>query len=256
MHQESDERYQGGYQNSSAPLGEEVPLASISSSAANGNGNDGGNMNNSNHSYSMNQSVGSSIASVEEDDLNEADLLARKLMACNDNDDLEKIVLRRSLNIPYQSIGTGDGHGPGRGPFGFRMGMGRSAGKSIGAGRNGPLFVSKRTKGADRSLVQNLIAMISLAMLGLAFIFVLLTISTIVAGPPNEPVGPYKLVELQVCVNVTKRHVRAHCLSSSICVIFPILKSMNLYRREKTFSITTYSTMEWIRKARKVTSIT
>jgi hypothetical protein len=43
-----------------------------------------------------------------------------------------------------------------------------------------------------------MIAMVSLALLGLLVIFVLLEVSSIVIGPPSEPIGPYKLVEVQV----------------------------------------------------------
>eukprot|EP01083_Nonionella_stella_P232564 820233_1 len=103
-------------------------------------------------------------------------------MACNDNEDLEKIVLRRSLDIPYQNIQEGQQSSMG-------MGYGSSMGMSMASRRRGPLFQSRRTKGADRSLLHNMVAMISLALLGLIIIFVLLQISTIVVGPPSEPVG-------------------------------------------------------------------
>lgn len=49
----------------------------------------------------------------------------------------------------------------------------------------------------DQSLFQKMVAMISLALLGLLTIFVLLQVSSLIVGPPSQPVGPYQLVEMQ-----------------------------------------------------------
>jgi hypothetical protein len=112
------------------------------------------------------------------ENLSDADILARKLLACNDNEDLENIVMRRSLDISNH-------HGP-------------RAGIHKGGVRNGYFATSRRSKKEDETLFQRMVTIISLALLGLLVIFVLLQVSGIVVGPPSQPVGPYKLVELQV----------------------------------------------------------
>lgn len=110
----------------------------------------------------------------------EADILARKLMACNDNDDLEQYVIHKSLGIPED--GTVAQH---------------SYVTKSGA-RNGYMKLGgRRSKKEDESLFGKMVTIISLALLGLLAIFVLLQVSSLVVGPPSEPIGPYKLVEVQ-----------------------------------------------------------
>lgn len=123
----------------------------------------------------------------------EADILARKLMACNDNDDLEQYVIHKSLGIPED--GTVAQH---------------SYVTKSGA-RNGYMKLGgRRSKKEDESLFGKMVTIISLALLGLLAIFVLLQVSSLVVGPPSEPIGPYKLVEVQVSYQITHSLFHPH----------------------------------------------
>eukprot|EP00979_Chaetoceros_neogracilis_P018251 scaffold10559_cov267-Chaetoceros_neogracile.AAC.9 len=124
---------------------------------------------------------GSSIASSDDskdalntkyDEFEDEDKLARKLLACNGNVELESIVMRRSLDISFHA------------PKGGRVSQ---LNKSK----------SRRSLKEDQSLFQKMFTMISLALLGLLTIFVLLQVSSLIVGPPSQPVGPYQLVEAQ-----------------------------------------------------------
>jgi hypothetical protein len=144
----------------------------------------------SNSSSSYPSSISAAAESSEESDtedhhnnngeISEEDILGRKLIACNNNEELECLVIRRSLDISFHP------------PPGSAK---RKAPRLPGMTR---FSLSKRTRKEDQSLFQKMIAMVSLALLGLLVIFVLLEVSSIVIGPPSEPIGPYKLVEVQV----------------------------------------------------------
>jgi len=140
------------------------------------------------------QSTNSSVASSEDSradgvsnngqdngqDYTAGDTLGRKLIACNNNEDLEQIVLRRSLDISYHTAPCD-----------------RSSSFSIvrKVKHNG---YPRRSKGDEQSLFQKMVVMLSLALLGLLILFCLLQVSSLVVGPPSQPVGPYALVEVQV----------------------------------------------------------
>mmetsp|Transcript_5479 Transcript_5479/g.10444 ORF Transcript_5479/g.10444 Transcript_5479/m.10444 type:complete len:524 (-) Transcript_5479:2313-3884(-) len=115
-------------------------------------------------------------------EVSEEDILGRKLIACNNNEELECLVIRRSLDISF--------HPPGSSAT-------RSRFPKL-AGMTHRFTSSRRTRKEDQSLFQKMVVMVSLALLGLLIIFVLLEVSSIVIGPPSEPIGPYKLVEVQV----------------------------------------------------------
>ena len=104
---------------------------------------------------------------------NEANNLSDRLVAYTDDEVIEGIVLKKSFLL------NGNGEDEDE--------------------ENEKLIQVQRKVGLEKSMVQRLIAMLALALLGLAGIFVLLRLSTLVVGPPSQPVGPYKLVEAQVC---------------------------------------------------------
>ena len=123
----------------------------------------------------------------DHDHTNDAEALARKLMACNNNEDLEHIVMRRTLDIPDHTGKSINVNANGDGPAGTRRAIG-----------NFFFRATRRSKADDRTLFSRMVTIISLACLGVLIIFVLLQVSTLVIGPASQPVGPYKLVEVQV----------------------------------------------------------
>ncbi len=116
----------------------------------------------------------------------EADQLSSKLVACGNNEAMERLVLNKSLSLGGGSSEEDALLGELRREEGlsFRQSSMRS--------------FQKKKEGYDRSMVQRVIAMVSLALLGLMIIVVLLQIGTLIVGPPSQPIGPYKLVEIQV----------------------------------------------------------
>lgn len=120
----------------------------------------------------------------------EADILSERLLACGGNSVMEAIVLKNSF-----SLGNGSGDDEE---------LNREKKKGL-PHKNHHLSQSpkhhRRKDGYDKTMVQRVIAMFSLAVLGLMIIVVLLQIGTLIVGPPSQPIGPYKLVEIQVSLN-------------------------------------------------------
>lgn len=107
----------------------------------------------------------------------DADTLSMRLVACNDNEELEDMVLRRTLDLSQHNTDQ-EPRKPRPSPWNI-----------------GESFSSYSS--TDRSLLQNLVALVALAMLGLILIFVFIEISSLITGPPSLPVGQYTLIELQ-----------------------------------------------------------
>lgn len=144
-------------------------------------------------SYSSYQSGSSSSSedsqfesNKKNNEFGDGDQLGRKLLACNGNEELEDLVMRRSLDIAF--------HGKKSDPRSSAMGRDN---------RMANFSISRRSFLEDQSLFQKMVAMISLALLGLLTIFVLLQVSSLIVGPPSQPVGPYQLVEMQVRNHIT-----------------------------------------------------
>ena len=120
------------------------------------------------------------LSAMGDQENSKADELARKLIACNGNADLENIVMKRSLDEPT----------PGKAWIASWKAKHKRNAYFLKSGR--------RNREVERSVFQKMVTMISLALLGLLTLFVLLQLSSIVVGPPRQPVGPYKIVEVQV----------------------------------------------------------
>jgi len=142
--------------------------------------------------YSSYQSGSSSTASSEDSKLEcnnnnyefeNEDRLGRKLLACNGNEELEDLVMRRSLDIAF---------------YAKKSDPRISQSPSMRDHRVANFSISRRSFVEEQNLFQKMVAMISLALLGLLTIFVLLQVSSLIVGPPSQPVGPYQLVEMQV----------------------------------------------------------
>lgn len=115
---------------------------------------------------------------------NQADVLSERLLACGNNDVMERIVLSNSFSLLHgqedvlmQELNRDEG-------FTYRKSHRKSKQRKI--------------DGYDKTMIQRVIAMFSLAMLGLIIIVVLLQIGTLIVGPPSQPIGAYNLVEIQV----------------------------------------------------------
>lgn len=140
----------------------------------------------------------------------DADTLSMRLVACNDNEELEDMVLRRTLDLSQHNTDQ-EPRKPRPSPWNI-----------------GESFSSYSS--TDRSLLQNLVALVALAMLGLILIFVFIEISSLITGPPSLPVGQYTLIELQV------RSISPLSFSL-IFSSFHISSFLYNYRREKHFLI-------------------
>ena len=128
-------------------------------------------------------------AAVEETNLNRAaDRLSMRLVACGDNDAMENLVLKTSFSLEGED----------------QQQQLRDLQKEEGVIHHRRSSLSKRQQRKqnvyDKSLVQRVIAMFSLAILGLIIILVLLRIASLIVGPPSQPIGSYRLVEIQVCL--------------------------------------------------------
>lgn len=132
--------------------------------------------------------------------ISDEDILGRKLIACNNNEELECLVIRRSLDISFHPP-------PGRSARGMHK-FPSTTGGMMG------FSMSRRSRKEDQSLFQKMVAMVSIALLGLLVIFVLLQVSSLVIGPPSEPIGPYKLVEVQEGVDFFNHYVFYNGLDS------------------------------------------
>jgi hypothetical protein len=108
----------------------------------------------------------------------EAEELSMRLVACNDNEKLEEMVLRQTLDLSQHNAKEENKTRPSPWNIGDRSFSGSFS--------------------TDRSLLQNLVALVVIAMLGLIVIFVFIEISSLITGPPSLPVGQYTLIELQV----------------------------------------------------------
>lgn len=107
-----------------------------------------------------------------------AEELSMRLVACNDNEELEDMVLRRTLDLSQHNASQESRRKTRPSPW--------NIGESFGS-----------SSSTDRSLLQKLVALVAIAMLGLIVIFVFIEISSLITGPPSLPVGQYTLIELQ-----------------------------------------------------------
>jgi len=123
-----------------------------------------------------------SISANKANENPEADILAQQLLACNGDEELEHLVMRRSLDISDHAL--------------------HSARTATSKNGYGYFPLSKRSRKEDLTLFQRMVTIISIALIGLLVIFVLFQVSGIVVGPPSQPLGPYKLVQVQVRTNV------------------------------------------------------
>lgn len=117
----------------------------------------------------------------------EANILSERLLACGDNSVMEGIVLQNS----------------------FSLGNGGNDDEELNTQKKqvlphkshhlaqSPKLHHKKKQGYDKTMVQRVIAMFSLAVLGLMIIVALLQIGTLIVGPPSQPIGPYRLKEIQ-----------------------------------------------------------
>jgi len=120
----------------------------------------------------------------------EADHLASGLIACGDDEVLQRTILNKSF-----SLSGDDSHSP----------LLRDEFPSSPHQRRHQHHLQHqhqhqhhtRPTGIGKSMIQRIVAMVSLAVLGLMIIVVLLQVGTLLVGPPSEPVGQYKLVEIQ-----------------------------------------------------------
>jgi hypothetical protein len=140
-----------------------------------------------------------------------ADQLSMRLLAVADDDsDAEDAILYETLNMSN----TG------------------------GSARNqGSMDVSARSQGslsyrdpriAKQAACSRLCGMVGLVVMGLALLFTAFILGVQFIGPPNQPVGPYHLVERQVCGFLFGKdrmddiYLTANPTDSSLCALSPI----------------------------------
>ncbi len=146
----------------------------------------------STNTYSTNSSVTSSngeenLIEVTSSTLDEeAHRLALKLVECGDNDAMESIVLKNSFALNDESKQE------------QLRDLQKGEGLSLANRRSSFKSRQRRQQGYETTMVQRLIALFSLAILGLIAIVVLLQLANLVVGPPLQPIGAYRLVEIQV----------------------------------------------------------
>lgn len=133
-----------------------------------------------------------------------ADRLSARLIACGGNEAMERVVLTNSFDISY---GDGDGDDDLSCDQGdeneilmdeLNINEGATHRRNNYESSRRHSLNSNKLEGYDKTMIQRVIAMFSLAVLGLMIIVVLLQIGTLIVGPPKQPIGAYKLVEIQV----------------------------------------------------------
>lgn len=123
-----------------------------------------------------------------------AEELSVRLVACGNDEDLEQLVLRRTLDLSGHSfVGSSSPEEDSNMSGSKHL---RTYPWSIGY----QSFSSSLFESNQRNLLQKLAALIAFAVLGMIVIFVSIEILSLITGPPRLPVGPYTLVELQVCL--------------------------------------------------------
>ncbi|GFH44916.1 hypothetical protein CTEN210_01390 [Chaetoceros tenuissimus] len=134
-------------------------------------------------SYRSYQSSNSeySISDGSEEDQNDDDLsyeeenrLGNDLMKCNNNDELENVMLSKALKVAIHSKSNTPQH------------------------TMSHLSISRKEEvKKQRTIFSKMVTLISIALIGVLIIFVLVQVGQLVTGPPSQPVGPYKLVAVQ-----------------------------------------------------------
>ena len=112
-----------------------------------------------------------------DDDLSyeEENRLGNDLMKCNNNDALENVMLSKALKVSIHSK-SNTPH-----PTMSHLSISR-----------------KEDAKKQRTILSKMVTLISIALIGVLIIFVLVQVGQLVTGPPSQPVGPYKLVAVQV----------------------------------------------------------
>lgn len=119
-----------------------------------------------------------------------ADKLSSRLVACKDNDEMEGIVLSNSF-----CLNKNDHDGALIRELNER--------KLPHLKHHHRQITSRRHKeGFDKPMLKRFMVMFSLAMLGIMIMIILLQIGAVIVGPPSQPIGSYKLVEIQVCTRI------------------------------------------------------
>lgn len=119
-----------------------------------------------------------------------ADKLSSRLVACKDNDEMEGIVLSNSF-----CLNNNDHDGALIRELNER--------KLPHLKHHHRQITSRRHKeGFDKPMLKRFMVMFSLAMLGIMIMIILLQIGAVIVGPPSQPIGAYKLVEIQVCTRI------------------------------------------------------
>jgi hypothetical protein len=178
-------------------------------------------------SYNSYQSSNSeySISDGSDEGQNDDDLsyedenrLGNDLMKCNNNDELENVMLSKALKVAIHSKANTPQH------------------------TMSHLSISRKEEAKkQRTIFSKMVTLISIALIGVLIIFVLVQVGQLVTGPPSQPVGPYKLVAVQVSYTFL-----AFILENLIQY------RLTLYTRmEMIFSIIMYFTMEKIRRDQK-----
>jgi hypothetical protein len=125
-----------------------------------------------------------------------ADQLSMRLLQVDDDDsDTEDLILRESLNISVRR-------------------------------REKPDVRSDMQEAASQAACERLCTMASLVFVAFALVAAALWIGVEFIGPPNQPVGPYELVERQVCCVIEKfpYYVSCACLSHHLVYLLSFLR--------------------------------
>lgn len=155
-----------------------------------------------------------------DDDLSyeEENRLGNDLLKCNNHDELENAMLSKFLKVSiYSKSNTPQ-------PTMSHLSISR-----------------KEEAKKQRTIFSKMVTLISIALIGVLIIFVLVQVGQLVTGPPSQPVGPYKLVAVQVSY-----------MFSAFALENLIQYYLTIYiRMAKIFSIIMYFTMEKIRRDQK-----
>jgi hypothetical protein len=111
--------------------------------------------------------------------------LSIDLVNCNNDEKMEKEILMRSLDLDSdQSLSENSSEED--------IGLSFSSIK-----KKVKRKVKRQTKLMNKSTQETLVALMSIASIGLVAICALFLVGNLLVGPPRQPVGPYKLVDLQ-----------------------------------------------------------